>query len=103
MYSTSPSSNVSSSPVTVTVCAVAQLLDVKVSAAGLTVPSVGSPLSTPMVTFASGLVVRRTVNVAVPSVPPASVVLSPAVGLTVTPGVPVSPSVAVTVTEAMPL
>ena len=49
------------------------------------VPSVGSELPRPIVTFADGVEVRATVKVAVP---PASVVSRPEVGVTLTPGAP---------------
>src|SRR2546427_654271 len=75
-----PSWTRSSTPVTVTVCATFQFAVVNVSEAGDTVPSVRSELVNPTVTFAVGWLVRTTVNVAVP---PASVVASPDVGLTV--------------------
>ena len=63
-----------STPVTVTVCAVLQMPvpdGVKVSDAGLTVPSVKSVDDSPIVTSPVGSVFSTTVNVAVP---PASVV-----------------------------
>jgi len=62
---------------------------------GLTVPSDGSELASPTVTSAVGAALSTTVNVAVP---PASVVVSPLVGLTVMPAV--SSSVLVTETSA---
>ena len=85
----------SSTPVTVTVCAVFQLAGVNVSDAGATVPSVRSQELSPTVTSAVGWVLSTTVNVAVP---PASVVTSPATGFTVMPAV--SLSVLVTATSA---
>src|SRR5437773_765065 len=77
-----PSWTRSSTPVTVTVRAVFQFAVVNVSDTGDTVPSVRSFDDNPTVTFAVGWVSRTTVNVAVP---PASVVVSPEVGLTVIP------------------
>ena len=79
----SPSSRLSSTPVTVTVCAVFQFAAVNVSDAGLTVPSVVSFELSPIVTSAVGCASSTTVKVAVP---PASVVVSPLVGVTVMPG-----------------
>ena len=67
---------------TVTVCAADQSSDVKVSSSGLTMPSVVSPLSTPMVTSSTGSLSSFTVNVAVK---PASVVVSSDPAVTVTP------------------
>src|SRR4051812_37434813 len=78
-----PSSRLSSTPVTVTVCGVLQLAEVKVNDAGETVPSVVSLELRPIVTLAVGFDVSTTVNVAVP---PASVVL-PLIAETVIPGV----------------
>ena len=66
-----PSSRKSSTPVTVTVCAVFQFAVVNVSDAGETVPSVASLELSAVLTFAVGCAVSTTVNVAVP---PASVV-----------------------------
>ena len=66
---------------TVTVCATFQFAVVKVTLAG-TVPSVGSLELSPIVTSAVGCDVSTTVKVAVP---PASVVVSPEIGVTVTP------------------
>ena len=63
--------------------------------AGLTVPSLASLELSAMLTSAVGSVVRTTVNVAVP---PASVVVNPAVGVTVMPEA--SLSVLVTPTSA---
>ena len=85
----------SSTPVTVTVCAVLQLPGVKVREAGATVPSVRSLEESPIVTFAVGWVSSTTVKVAVP---PDSVVVRPDVGATVNPAV--SLSVFVTATSA---
>src|SRR5437867_1431670 len=69
------------------VCARFQFADVKVIEAGATVRSVRSLDDNPIVTFAVGWLVKTTVNVAVP---PASVVVSPDVGVTVIPGTSVS-------------
>src|SRR3954471_7828885 len=77
----------SSTPVTVTVCAAFQLAGVNVSAAGETVPSVVSLEDSAMVTLAVGWALRATVKAAVP---PASVVVRPAVGVTVIPAVSLS-------------
>ena len=63
----------SSTPVRVTVCAVLQSLDVKVSTAGITVPSAVSELATSSSTSPVGSLSSFTVNVAVP---PDSVVRS---------------------------
>ena len=79
----------------VTVCAVFQFVDVNVTLAGLTAPSVTSSELSAMLTSALGCDVSLTVNVAVP---PASVVVRPDVGLTVTPAA--SSSVLVTATSA---
>ena len=85
-YATAPSTK-SSTPVTVTVCGVFQLPDVNVTLDGLTVPSAVFELLRPTVTFAVGCDVSTTVNVAVP---PASVVVSPLVGVTVMPAASLS-------------
>src|SRR5712691_9878087 len=90
-----PSTIGSSTPVTVTVCATFQFAVVNVSDTGATVPSVRSFDDNPIVTLAVGWLVRTTANVAVP---PASVVVSPDVGLTVIPAT--SLSVFVTDTSA---
>ena len=90
-----PSWTKSSTPVTVTVCAVFQFEVVKVSEEGETVPSVVSPDDNPIVTDAVGWVVNTTVKVLVFPVPAASVVVR-VVGLT---GIPLtSLSLLVTVT-----
>ena len=75
----------SSTPVTVTVCAMFQLAAVKIRLAGETVPSVVSLLDSAMLTSALGWVSSTTVKLAVP---PASVVIRPLVGLTLMPGAP---------------
>ena len=56
----------SSTPVTVTVCAVFQSVAVKVSDDGDALPSLVSPLVAATVTAAEGCVTSATVNVAVP-------------------------------------
>src|SRR2546423_10700223 len=80
----SPSSTKSSTPVTVTVWGVFQLAAVKVKLDGETVPSAVLPLLMGTVTFAVGWLFNTTVKVAVP---PASVVVNPEAGETVTPAV----------------
>src|SRR5438045_6585634 len=90
-----PSTTGSSTPVTVTVWGVLQFAVVNVRLAGATVPSARLPLVTGITTSATGWLVNRTVNVAVP---PASVVTRPAVGATVIPAT--SLSVFVTATSA---
>ena len=77
-----PSTSGSSAPVIVTVCGVAQSVEVKVREAGETVPSVASEELSPMLTLAAGWELRFTVKVACP---PDSVVTSPEVGVTVMP------------------
>ena len=81
VYAMSPSSRLSSTPVTVTVCVVFQFTDVNVSDDGATVPSAVLLELRPIVTFAVGCAVSTTVNVAVP---PVSVVL-PLIADTVNP------------------
>ena len=88
----SPSSRKSLTPVTVTVCGVFQFAFVKVTLAGLTVPSTVLLELRPIVTSAVGCEFSTTVKVAVP---PASVVVRPEVGVTVMPAV----SLSVLVTE----
>src|SRR5438132_650225 len=78
----SPSFRKSSTPVTVTVCAAFQSAGVNVTDDPDTVPSVGSSLETGTTTFATGWLVRTTVNV---GAPPASVVSRPSAGVTGTP------------------
>ena len=75
-----------------TVWAVFQLPVVNVTLAGATVPSAVSVLESPIETLAVGWLVSTMLNVAVP---PASVVVSPDVGLTVIP----TASLSVLVTE----
>src|SRR5215213_9566237 len=77
------SSRSSFTPVAVTVWAMFQLAAVKMSVAGLTLPSVGSLLLRPIVTFAVGWLSNLTVKVAVP---PASLV-SPLIADTLMPAV----------------
>ncbi len=90
-----PSIRGSSTPVTVTVCGVSQLLALKLRLAGVTLPSVLSLLEVATVTVPVGWLDSLTVKVAVP---PASVVWAlmapstrPALSLSalVTPTVPV--------------
>ena len=95
-----PSSRTSSTPVTVTVCAMFQLAVVNVRLGELTVPSVGSLELSPMVTSAVGWLVSTTVNVAVP---PASVVVRPEVGVTVMPAASLSVLVTATSAALIPL
>src|SRR5690554_191729 len=95
VYTTSPSTTLSSTPVTVMVCGSSQFVVVKISNDGLTVPSLVSLLERVINTSSVGWLFSTTVNWAVP---PASVVTSPAVGLTVIPGL--SLSVLVTLTSA---
>ena len=89
----------SSTPVTVTVWGEAQLSEVKVKAAGLTVPSPSSELEMAMVTSAVGSVFRTTVKV---SVPPASVTTKPSNGSTVIPGLSLSVFVTETSSASTP-
>src|SRR5580765_2671039 len=83
----SPSLTKSSTPVTVTACATFQFAGVNVRLGGATVPSVRSLLATETTTFATGWLVRTTLNAAVP---PASVVVRPAVGVTLMPATSLS-------------
>ena len=100
LYAMLPSSRVSSTPVTVTVCALFQFADVKVTLDGLTVPSAVLFELRPTVTFAVGCAVRTIVNVAVP---PASVVVNPLVGVTVKPDASLSVFVTATSLGFTPL
>ncbi len=77
-----PSATLSSTPVSVTVCATFQFAAVNTRLAGRAVPSAGFEDDSGIVTFATGCELSLTVNVAVP---PASVVVRPATGFTVTP------------------
>ena len=78
-YTMGPSATLSSAPVTVTACGAFQVAAVKVTLAGATVPSPVSLELRSIVTSAEGWDVSTTANVAVP---PASVVVRPAVGET---------------------
>src|SRR5438876_898754 len=82
-----PSATKSFTPVTVTVWGVFQFADVNVRLAGATVPSAVLLDEIPTETLAVGCELSTTVNVAVP---PASVVVRPEVGETVTPAVSLS-------------
>ena len=95
LYAILPSATRSSTPVTVTVCVVLQLAAPKVTLVGETVPSKILLLLRPIITSAVGSLLSLIVKVAVP---PASVVTSPEVGVTVNPAV--SLSVLVTATSA---
>ena len=66
LYAVSLSLVVSSTPVTVTVCAADQLLDVKIRLFPETVPSLVLSLETARVTLSEGLEVSRTVKKARP-------------------------------------
>src|SRR5438093_1100013 len=90
-----PSTIGSSTPVAVTVCATFQFAAVNVSEAGATVPSVRSLDDSAIVTLAADWLRKANVHVAVP---PASVGVSPDVGLPVIPAT--SSSVFVTDTSA---
>ena len=90
----------SSTPVTVTVCAMFQFTLVNVRLAGATTPSAGALELSAMVTSAVGWLVSTTVNVAVP---PASVVVRPAIGVTVMPEPSLSVLVTATSAALMPL
>ena len=70
-----PSLTLSSTPATDTICAMFQVVDVKIRRVGDTVPSVVSRLSIVTVTFAVGCLVSSTVKV---SVVPSSTVRPPA-------------------------
>ena len=91
-----PSTRLSFTPVTVTVCGTFQLPTVNTRLDLLTVPSVGSPEEMPTVTSASGCDMSTTVK---PALPPASVVVRPDTGVTLTPAVSSSVMVAVTCWE----
>ena len=91
---TVPSTRSSSAPVTVTVWAVSQFADVKVSEE-VTVASPVSPEIRERITFVSGWALSTTVNV---SVPPASVTpVDPSVSAIVNPDVSLSETVTETV------
>ena len=98
VYGTVPSTTVSSAPVTVIVCGVCQLSAVNETFAGAGVPSSGFELESAIVTLAVGFASSTMVNVAVP---PASVVVSPLVGVTVTPTLSLSVLVAATSATVM--
>ena len=83
----------------VTVWAVFQLAAVKVRLAGETVPSAVLPDERPIVTLAVGCELSTTVKVAVP---PASVVVRPDVGVTVSPAVSLSVLVTKTLAGSRP-
>jgi hypothetical protein len=83
----SPSSTELLTLVMVAVCGVFQFAWVKVRLDGLTVPWVKSFELTPIVTSAAGCEVSTTVKLAVP---PASLMVSPDVGVTVMPAVSLS-------------
>ena len=94
----SPSAAKSSTPVTVTIFGMFQLVGVNESAAGETAHSVVSLDETAINTLPVGWLLSTTVNVALP---PASVVTSPDVGVTVIPAV--SSSVFVAQTSFVPI
>ena len=73
MRSSSVLSRSSSTPVTVTVCTILQLAEVKVKAAGLTVAASVSSEATPTVTSSEGSLFSTTVWVSVLPSPDASV------------------------------
>ena len=87
----SPSTTKSSVPVAVTVWGTFQFAAVNVRVVRSTVPSVGVSVSSVIVTSATGLVSSTIVN---ESVPPASVVVRPPVGVTVMPATSLSVFVA---------
>ena len=93
VVSTVPSIRKSSTPVTVTVCAVSQLLVVKVSEL-VTLTSVSSSVEMSRTTSVSGCASRTTVNVSV--LPDSSTSVAASVSVTVNSGM--SSSVVVTVT-----
>ncbi len=90
----------SSTPVTVTVCATFQFAGVNVRLVGATEPSAPFPDETGTATSATGWLVSTTVNVAVP---PASVVTRPATGDTVMPATSLSSFVTETSVAFWPL
>ena len=93
VVSTVPSTRKSSTPVTVTVCAVSQLLVVKVSEL-VTLTSVSSSVEISRTTLVSGWASRTTVNVSV--LPDSSTSVTASVSVTVNSGM--SSSVVVTAT-----
>ena len=96
----SPSTIGSATPVTVTVCGWFQLDAANVTLAGETTPSVRSLLEIPIVTPATGWLWSVIANVAVP---PASVVTSPDIGVTVMPAASLSALLTATSAASMPL
>src|SRR5262245_20570189 len=94
-YTCGPSAIESSRPVTVTVCGMNQSVGVNVRLVGNGVPSPGSLDVTAIVTGAVGAEIKTTVN---ESLAPASLVISPEVGVTMKPGA--SSSTLTTVTSA---
>ena len=89
-YATLGSKMPSATPVTVTVCGKRAFNGVKRTEFWLIRPSVASLLARSTLTFAVGVVLSFTVNVAVP---PFSVVVRPLVGVTVTPAAGPAPQV----------
>src|SRR5258706_542586 len=89
----------SSTPVTVIVCGAFQLSGVKVTLAGLTIPSLVLLLDSPTTTLAVGGRLSTMVNVAIC---PFSLVQSPTVGLIVKPAVSLSMLVTVTSGGSIP-
>ena len=100
LYTIGPSITKSLNPVTVTVCDIFQLAAPKVTLGGETVPSVESLLLRTILTLAVGWEVSTMVKVAWP---PASLVTSPEVGLTVIPAVSLSLLVTLTSAAFLPL
>src|SRR5437762_8351730 len=100
LYSWSPSSISSFTPVTVTPCATFQFAGVNATDGTEIVPSPGLLLERPIVTFASGWLVSTSVKFAVP---PASVVTSPLVGETLIDAVSLSRFVSATSAGSRPL
>ena len=82
-----------------TICGESQFADVKTTEEGDTVPSLVSSEVSPIVTFAVGSESRTIVKRAMP---PASVVVSPLVGLTVIPAVSSSEFTTVTSSGSKP-
>ena len=90
-----PSTRLSSTPVTVTVCAALQVIGVNVSEATLTVASPVSALLTRITTFESGSASRTTVKVSV--VPVSDTEVEPLDSTTLKPAASSSVVVALTV------
>ena len=86
----------SATPVSVTVWVLFQLLAVKVSVPGLTVPSSVAPLVTATVTLAVGRLASLTVKV---STPPSVTVVAPPLWTTISPTVSSSMVVTLTVSS----